>query len=213
MVPGRAGSDTRVDVQFPLSALREMPGAPAVPAQRARSLSPPEQETLLYGLARLAIDFVSGPGGVASALRRTLLGSQLNGKSVPLDAGYSDQIPAAIRHAVIQRDKHCAWSAGCDRPAAVSDVHHIKHKKTAAPPASKTACRSASTTRTSASTAGAGKSNSSPTEPPAPPDPKDRSSKATHHPRVAAVPAGVDGRRRSIDDRRTRRRPRLQVSC
>ena len=30
MVPGRAGSDTRVDVQFPLSALREMPGAPAV---------------------------------------------------------------------------------------------------------------------------------------------------------------------------------------
>jgi hypothetical protein len=32
-------------------------------------------------------DFVSGPGGIASALRRTLLGAQLNGKSIPLDAG------------------------------------------------------------------------------------------------------------------------------
>ena len=30
MVPDRAGSDTRVDVQIPLSALREMPGASAV---------------------------------------------------------------------------------------------------------------------------------------------------------------------------------------
>ena len=109
----------------------EPPGQPGDPAPPpwARSLPPPEQESLLYGLARLAIDFVSGPGGVASALRRALLGSQLNGKSVPLDAGYTDQIPAAIRHAVTQRDQHCAWPAGCDRPAAVSDVHHTTHKK------------------------------------------------------------------------------------
>ena len=211
MVPDRAGSDTRVDVQIPLSALREMPGASAVeeawlraragehgylegkdaeaiacdalivpvvtgspdwgviaqmitlitdyhhraaqpdpadlppgqpdhPALSARpsgpahlrwpqALPPQEQEKLLYGLARLAIDFVSGPGAIASALRRTLLDNQLNGKSVPLDIGYSDHIPDSIRRAVIRRDKHCAWPAGCDRPAAVSDVHHIKHKK------------------------------------------------------------------------------------
>ena len=203
MVPDRAGSDTRVDVQIPLSSLREMPGAPAVeeawlraragqhgylqgkdaeaaacdalivpivtgtpnwdvitemitlvtdhhnrvagpqppgqppgepaPPPWARSLPPQEQEKLLYGLARLAIDFVSGPGAIASALRRTLLGSQLNGKSVPLDAGYADHIPAAIRHAVIARDQHCAWPAGCDRPAAVSDVHHITHRKDGGP--------------------------------------------------------------------------------
>ena len=109
------------------------PGQPGGPSGATppwpQSLSPQEQEKLLYGLARLAIDFVSGPGGVASALRRTLLGAQLNGKSVPLDIGYSDHIPDAIRRAVIRRDKHCAWPAGCDRPAAVSDVHHIKHKK------------------------------------------------------------------------------------
>jgi len=104
------------------------PGAPA-PHDWVRALPPQAQEALLHGLARLAIDFVSGPGGVASALRRALLGAQLNGKSVPLDIGYSDHIPDAIRRAVIRRDKHCAWPAGCDRPAAVSDVHHIKHKK------------------------------------------------------------------------------------
>jgi hypothetical protein len=52
-----------------------------------RSLPPQQQEALLYGLAKLAIDFVSGPGGIASALRRSLLGAQLNGKSVPLDVG------------------------------------------------------------------------------------------------------------------------------
>jgi hypothetical protein len=207
MVPDRAGSDTRVDVEIPLSALRGLDGASLVeeawlraragqpgylagkdaeviacdalivpvvtgspdwnviaqmitlvthahghardagpgragdavqPGDSAqplwpRSLPPQEQEALLYGLAKLAIDFVSGPGGVASALRRTLLGAQLNGKSVPLDVGYSDHIPAAIRHAVVQRDKHCAWPAGCDRPAAVSDVHHITHKKDGGP--------------------------------------------------------------------------------
>jgi Domain of unknown function (DUF222) len=217
MVPDRAGSDTRVDVEIPLSALRGMDGASAVeeawlraragqpgylagkdaeviacdalivpivtgspdwaaiaqmiilvtdahahrggpghpgdpgrcaepggpaqpvqPGQPARrdwphSLSPQEQEALLYGLAKLAIDFASGPGGIASALRRSLLGKPLNGKSAILDVGYSDQIPAAIRHAVIARDKHCAWPGGCDRPAAVSDVHHITHKNNGGP--------------------------------------------------------------------------------
>ena len=208
MVPDRAGSDTRVDVQIPLSALRGMNGAslveeawlraragqpgylagkdaeviacdalivpvvtgspdwavigqiitlatnayghhehhghdeqPGDPAQPGEPAAPPwlqalpaqAQEALLHGLARLAIDFVSGPGGIASALRRTLLGAQLNAKSVPLDIGYSDHIPDAIRRAVIRRDQHCAWPAGCDRPAAVSDVHHITHKKDGGP--------------------------------------------------------------------------------
>ncbi|MGD0698411.1 MAG: DUF222 domain-containing protein [Trebonia sp.] len=212
MVPDRAGSDTRVEVQIPLSALRGMPGAPAVEeawlraragehgyltgkdaeaaacdalivpvvtgapdwgviaqmialltdrGNRARhcrcgphpggvpgppagpcqtvhglcpqSLPPQEQEELLYGLAKLAIDFVSGPGALASALRRTLLGNQLNRRSVLLDIGYSNHIPDSIRRAVIARDKHCAWPGGCDRPAAVSDVHHITHKKDGGP--------------------------------------------------------------------------------
>jgi hypothetical protein len=65
------------------------PVHPGEPAQlhRPHSLPAREQEALLYAMARLAIDFVSGPGGIASALRRNLLGAQLNGKSVPLDVG------------------------------------------------------------------------------------------------------------------------------
>jgi hypothetical protein len=67
-------------------------------------------------MARLAIDFISGPGALASVLRRSLLGAPLNGKSALLDVGYSDTIPEAIRRAVILRDKHCAWPGGCDKP-------------------------------------------------------------------------------------------------
>jgi hypothetical protein len=96
-------------------------------------LAPEAWEALQYALARLAIAFVSGPGALASALRRSLLGAPLNTKSVPLDIGYSDTIPEPIRRAVILRDKHCAWSGGCDRRPAVSDVHHITHKKDGGP--------------------------------------------------------------------------------
>jgi hypothetical protein len=146
------------------------PGQPC-PHPRPQPLPPEAWETLQYALAKLAIQFVSGPGALASALRRSLLGAPLNTKSVPLDIGHSHTIPEPIRHAVILRDKHCAWPGGCDRRPAVSDVHHITHQKTADPPASKTAPCSATTTTTSASTATAGHSNSSPTDPPAPPAP------------------------------------------
>src|SRR5580692_3234746 len=37
--------------------------------------------------------FVSGPGAIASALRRSLLGKPLNTKSAILDIGYADTIP------------------------------------------------------------------------------------------------------------------------
>ena len=91
---------------------------------------PPEAwEALQYALARRAIRFVSGPGALASALRRSLLGKPLNAKSVILDVGYADTIPDAIRKAVIARDKHCAWPGGCHRRPAHCDVHHVKHKK------------------------------------------------------------------------------------
>jgi hypothetical protein len=81
-----------------------------------------------YAIARLAIDFVSGPAGVAAVLRQGLLNKPWNTPSQPLDIGWADSIPPAIRRAVIMRDKHCAWPGGCDRPASASDVHHIRHK-------------------------------------------------------------------------------------
>ena len=75
-----------------------------------------------------AVDLVSGPGGLASFLRRRQLGARLGGPSLPLDVGVSRDIPAAIRHAVILRDQHCRWTGGCDQPAAACEVHHLTHK-------------------------------------------------------------------------------------
>jgi Domain of unknown function (DUF222) len=186
MVPGRAGSDTRVEVHIGLSQLRGMPGAseletawinarlgqsgyllgkdaeaaacdalliPVVTghadmtvidqmieialtaaadahggAVTSKALSPEAWAALRYAMARLAVDFLSGPAGLAAFLRTQLLDAPLNTVSLPLDIGYSDTVPEAIRRAVILRDQHCAWP-GCRKPAAVCDVHHIVHKK------------------------------------------------------------------------------------
>jgi hypothetical protein len=76
-----------------------------------------------------AVDLVSGPGGLASFLRRRQLGARLGGPSLPLDIGYSETIPAGIRNAVILRDKHCQWAGRCNQPASACEVHHVKHKK------------------------------------------------------------------------------------
>jgi len=83
---------------------------------------------LRYTIARLAVDFVSGPGGLASALRTGLLERPYSTPSLPLDIGVSNSIPGHIRRAVMLRDQHCAWPGGCDRPASACDVHHIRHK-------------------------------------------------------------------------------------
>jgi len=82
-----------------------------------------------YAIARLAIDLVSGPGGIASELRTGLLQRPYGTPSLPLDIGRSDTIPAAIRRAVTVRDMHCAWPGGCDRPASATDVHHLVHQE------------------------------------------------------------------------------------
>jgi hypothetical protein len=102
-------------------------------ASRARSrarqrFTPDAAQALRYAIARLAIDFVSGPAGIAGWLRTTLLAPPYNTPSLPLDIGYSDSIPASIRRAVQLRDRGCAWPR-CGRPAAWCDVHHLQHKK------------------------------------------------------------------------------------
>jgi hypothetical protein len=91
-------------------------------------------DDLLYRLGKLAIRFVSGPGAIASVLRTGLLPAPFSTKSVPIDIGYSDSIPTAIRRGVIARaGGRCEWPGGCDRPASASDVHHIRHKKDGGP--------------------------------------------------------------------------------
>jgi hypothetical protein len=95
----------------------------------AAGLSAAAWQAHRFAIARLAIDFVSGPSGLASALRTGLLEHPYSTPSLPLDIGFANSIPGQIRRAVILRDKHCAWPGGCDRPASASDVHHIVHKK------------------------------------------------------------------------------------
>jgi hypothetical protein len=94
---------------------------------RDQRLTPGAMQALRYAIARLAIDFVSGPSGLAARLRTTLLAPPYSTRSLPLDIGYSDSIPASIRRAVLLRDRGCAWPR-CGRPAAWCDVHHLQHK-------------------------------------------------------------------------------------
>ena len=75
-----------------------------------------------------AVDLLSGPGGLASFLRRRQLGVRLGGPSLPLDIGVSETVPAGIRNAVLLRDRHCQWAGRCDQPASACEVHHTRHK-------------------------------------------------------------------------------------
>ena len=86
------------------------------------------REALEQQIIGKAVDLLSGPGGLASFLRRRQLGARLGGPSLPLDVGFSETIPTGIRNAVILRDKHCQWAGRCNQPAAACEVHHVKHK-------------------------------------------------------------------------------------
>ena len=85
------------------------------------------REALERAVIGKVADVVSGPGGLASFLRRQQLGARLAGPSLPLDIGFSDNVPAGIRNAVILRDQHCRFP-GCRQPAKACHVHHVKHK-------------------------------------------------------------------------------------
>jgi hypothetical protein len=86
------------------------------------------REALERAIIGKAVALLSGPGGLASFLRREQLGARLAGPSLPLDVGYSQDIPASIRTAVRVRDRFCQWAGGCHQPAAACQVHHLRHK-------------------------------------------------------------------------------------
>jgi Domain of unknown function (DUF222) len=83
-------------------------------------------------LLALAADVVSGPGGLASWLRRSQLGSGPAATPslpldvpLPLDTGQAEPaIPAHLRRAVTTRHPHCAFP-GCDQPASLGQIHHL----------------------------------------------------------------------------------------
>ncbi len=86
------------------------------------------REAVEQAIIGQAVDLLSGPGGLASFLRRRQLGVRLGGPSLPLDIGYAETVPAGIRNAVILRDKRCRWAGGCNQPASACEVHHVTHK-------------------------------------------------------------------------------------
>jgi len=86
------------------------------------------REALEQAIIGKAVELLSGPGGLASFLRRGLLKAKLGGPSLPLDVGWSENIPASIRNAVVLRDQHCRFPGGCTQPASACHVHHVKHK-------------------------------------------------------------------------------------
>ena len=70
---------------------------------------------------------VSGPGGLASCLRGTLLAAPFSTPSQPLDIGRTTRtIPPHLRTAVTLRDQHCQFPR-CTQPASVCEVHHLIH--------------------------------------------------------------------------------------
>ena len=99
----------------------------------ARSpLSPATVARLRQTMLRLAADALSGPGGLASALRTTCLaGGPGAGPSaplaipLPLDTGdASPAIPPALRRALLARHPTCCFP-GCAVPAAQCHLHHL----------------------------------------------------------------------------------------
>jgi hypothetical protein len=70
------------------------------------------REALERAVIGKAVDLLSGPGGLASFLRRRQLGARLGGPRLPLDIGYSSTIQAGIRNTVTLRDEHCWWPGG-----------------------------------------------------------------------------------------------------
>ena len=123
---GRHGHDHSGDATDALAPDTSRSSGNDPDAARAR-------EALEQAIIGKAVELVSGPGGLASFLRRRLLGARLAGPSLPLDVGWSKDIPAAIRRAVILRDQHCRFPGGCDQPASACEVHHIKHRKDGGP--------------------------------------------------------------------------------
>ncbi len=83
---------------------------------------------LEHQILAAVLQIVSGPGGVASFLRRNLLGKGLNGPSLPLDVGQTDDIPVHLRRLVALRDQTCQFPGGCTQPAASCEPHHVVHR-------------------------------------------------------------------------------------
>ncbi len=127
--PDPAGPDHSASDHSASDHAGQAPVGPGEPMPASQPLPPGlSRESLEREIIGKAVELLSGPGGLASFLRRRELGARLGGPSQPLDIGFSDKIPAGIRNAVKARDLRCQWAGGCDQPASACEVHHLRHK-------------------------------------------------------------------------------------
>ena len=103
------------------------PGPADVPGHQATEDGTDALAELEHQILGKILQVLSGPSGVASFLRRHLLGKGLNGPSLPLDVGRTDDIPLHLRRLVSLRDQTCQYPGGCDQPAAGCEPHHVQH--------------------------------------------------------------------------------------
>ncbi len=110
------------------------PGAGERPAPDDRApLSIATRDRLRRALLALAADALSGPEGLAARVRAALDGRPLSAVSLPLDVGTATEtIPAHLRRVVTTRHPHCAFP-GCDQPASVCDIHHLRPRARGGP--------------------------------------------------------------------------------
>ncbi|HMH91399.1 MAG TPA: DUF222 domain-containing protein [Streptosporangiaceae bacterium] len=111
---GTSSYQSRADVLDPA-------GQPTRPAPVAPDARQTASDLVLADAVRL----LSGPGGLAAALRAGVPCPPAAAASLPLDIGRAtDTIPPHLRRAVIVRDRKCRFP-GCQQPAAACDIHHV----------------------------------------------------------------------------------------
>ena len=125
---GPAGPDGGADARGGAAGSDHTPTAQAgQPGDAGRAMQ--VLAMLEHQILATVLQIVSGPGGVASFLRRNLLGKGLNGPSLPLDVGQTDDIPVHLRRLVALRDQRCQFPGGCDQPATACEPHHVVHRQ------------------------------------------------------------------------------------
>lgn len=104
------GASTQLIVTTTLATLRAQLGQRGVRAAETETGQPLSAATT----RKLACDCTVIPMVLSSA-------------GQPLDVGRATRtVPAAIRRALVVRDRHCAFP-GCTRPSRWADAHHIRH--------------------------------------------------------------------------------------
>jgi hypothetical protein len=94
-------------------------------AQTPPPVAPDAHQTARDLVLADAVRLLSGPGGLAAALRAGVPCPPAAAASLPLDIGKAtDTIPPHLRRAVIVRDRICRFP-GCHQPAAACDIHHV----------------------------------------------------------------------------------------